>query len=522
MTLNYLRDSLQCSDFRISYKTLVANSYGLFLIILVLLLGCNNQGEDAKTILLLEDILFINSDQINPLGRIYSISAPLQDHGFELAKTDSFNNIIQISLGPRKTPGLFTAEYDSLEQETKYYYRAYALTENQKVFSTIRHFHTFRSNVDSISAHYGNPGEMITIMGSNFTKTISVFFGSNEAKIINRIADIRIDVLVPKSRQNLTPIIIKFDDYKLLADTFEYITGKWTQLEDIKFENRYNAIQFQSDTTYTVLFGASNYLESTVSTQINTLSLSSSIWASKSLTTLTPLIGAFYTPSGYFGSGSVKVEKLSESIASYYPFYSFYKYDGASFHYLGEVPFTSHLGVGFEIRGTVFYAGGYGKSKASNIQKMYSYTNSTWKRRKNLPFIFNAEYPYITFKNTEIFINPSKEVWMYDPSQENFIQIGQFPYNLLEEGTIVNNDGNMYVGLDHLSNKMYRMEISISGNNKPKVQFIPKTDFPGNVRYRTELSYVYSGKTYYFRAQVSSNTTKEMELWMFEPNEFPD
>ena len=75
--------------------------------------GCFfDDGENNENVVLLEDVIFISSNKLRILGRVYSSKGPVEDHGFYVSTTEDFQDPIIKSLGGKSEPGLFLAEFD--------------------------------------------------------------------------------------------------------------------------------------------------------------------------------------------------------------------------------------------------------------------------------------------------------------------------------------------------------------------------------------------------------------------------
>jgi len=494
-----------------------------FITLSLLTWSCYNNTSEDKTVVLLEDLMYLGTDQVNPLARIYSLSEPLQDHGFEISTSKSFENSSKLSLGPRDTPGLFTTSYDSILQGVEYYYRAYVQTKNNMIYTDASNFHTFKVHADSISIIYGRPDDQLTVYGSNFTKDVKIFFGDKEAEVYSRIEDINIRVIVPPSTARLQPIFAQIDGKKTLIDTFEYITGRWTKLSTSTSAQIYGPIQLRGANSYTYFLGQTNTYNGK-NNKIHTLDLNTFTWAEQTMfegPTITD--GSFYTQSGYFGSGadSVFYHPLDDTI-EYNLINEFWKYEETGVTRLDSLPIRCQYAVCYEIDGNLYLSGGLGKNNKTPLYQSHSYKNGVWTKLRNLPFSTSSQFPQITHDGKVVFINSKGEFWVYNPLTDKYRLHGYLHSTLLQGSfTLRGSSGQVHFGLDRLGNKVYRLDIETTEEGFYKPTFIPKNDFPGDQRFVNKLTFTIGDKIYIYRCKDTVSPV-ETELWMFEPNEFPE
>lgn len=495
---------------KIIYALLIAGS----------LSGCFfNEITDSETVVLLEDVIYVSSNKVRLLGRIYSAKEEIIDHGFLISKDEDFSSPQMISLGAKNDLGLFLVQFDSLEQKTEYFYRAFATVNSRRFESDIRTFSTFEGLLTEFTPEFGKAGQTLSITGTNLTNNVEVFFGDVKAEILERKFDFGLEVKIPAPNgERLVPLLAKLDGKMVLLDTFEYITGRWTLLGNTNTGKHYYPVQFQSDDKLTIGFGSKDDF-SDISDQFHTLDLNTFQWSTSSPPGPTPTVGAFSTPSGYMGSGSKNIIRISETEIEYELINEFWKSTNEGFQYLGSTPYECHYGVGFELADKVYLAGGLGASGA-RFNFLYAYDGSSWRRLANLPFQFDSQFPYLTIGEQELFISSEDDLWLFDPTTETITKIGKYPRSVVSGGSIFNHEGQIHVGLFRLETIFYRMEMSEAASGAMNLRFVPKNNFPGNSRMKTVAHFAHSGNLYFLRAETSTNSMDTMEFWQFEPNEF--
>ncbi len=93
---------------KIIYALLIAGS----------LSGCFfNEITDSETVVLLEDVIYVSSNDIRLLGRLYSLEGTASDHGFEFSKDETFSAPEVVSLGEKRRLVLFFSEFNLLEEK---------------------------------------------------------------------------------------------------------------------------------------------------------------------------------------------------------------------------------------------------------------------------------------------------------------------------------------------------------------------------------------------------------------------
>jgi len=487
----------------------------IFVLSALLLQGCFiNDPIDSSTVVLLEDVIYTSSNDIRVLGRIYSLSIEVDDYGFEFSTSENFENAQTISLGSGAKKGLFFAEYDSLKEGTNYFLRAYILGNGSHTYSETKSLTTFKAQVTGIAPLFGKPGSTIDIIGTNFTNETKVFFGNEEATISHRSGDYKLEVEVPGSpKTHLTPVYLEFDGRKVLADTFEYVSGKWTMIKEFQIGKHFDVVQFKNGDQFTIGFGNTDNFN-IISNKFYTLDLNTLEWTESDANGPTPITGSFYTNNGYFGSGSKQITRLSETEVEYNLANEFWKYTDGTFTNMGMTPYSSQLGIGFELNDVIYMAGGM-TSSGVNLNYLYKFEGGKWTKLSNLPFPYNNSYPHLNFNSQHIFLTPNKEYAVFDPNTEKIEVLGEFPRVVANGGILMEVNNTLYVGLFDREVSFYRMEIDKDNN----ITLTAKNSFPGDKYMKTVANFEHNGNIYIIRATSSGAdvSTPTTEFWKFEP-----
>jgi hypothetical protein len=493
-----------------------------FFLLAISLSGCFfDEPDSGKNVVLLEDILFISSNKVRVLGRVFSSESTIQDHGFEFAKDENFTNSFIRSLGGKNSPGSFLVEQDSLEQNTEYHYRAFLRSNGVTTYSHTSILSTFNSKLVGYNPAYGREGDIITIDGSNLTNSIKVFFGEQEAEIVELLSDFRIKVKVPSpAGVRLVPISVQLDEKTVVLQEFEYITGKWTLVTTIEDYRALEVIHYLKNDEFTFAMGVT--VDGTYSDLEYTINLNDFTYSKKSLTEsspgLVPTSGSFFNSEGYFGSGAVAKEEESEKEFRYILNNTFYDYNDGAPLLINATPIASFGSVSFVIDGRVFYGGGQIADRRPN-NRFFEYINGGWVLTTEFVGLLNYQNAHTTHNGKEIFLDLDENWWEFNPIDGRLQIVGSFERSVLPYGAMHSINNDIYLGLFRFEQLFWRMELdNVEGFN---YRLVPKNNFPGNSSNINIASFVYNDKMYFLRSAITGTSANdEMFLWQFEPNEF--
>jgi len=493
-----------------------------FFLLAISLSGCFlDEPDSGKNVVLLEDILFISSNKVRVLGRVFSSESTIQNHGFEFAKDENFTNSLIRSLGGKNSPGSFLVEQDSLEQNTEYHYRAFLKSNGVTTYSHSSILSTFNSKLVGYNPAYGREGEIITIDGSNLTNSIKVFFGEQEAVITEILSDFRIKVKVPSPvGVRLVPISVQLDEKTVVLQEFEYVTGKWTLVTTIEDYRALEVIHYLKNDEFSFAMGIS--VDGTYSDIEYKINLTDFSYSSKSLNDsspgLVPVAGAFFNSEGYFGSGSVGKVIESETVFRYTLNNTFYDYNNGSPLLINATPIASFGSISYVIDNRIFYAGGQTADRRPS-ERVFEYINGSWSLATEFRGLLNYQNAHTTYKGKEIFLDLDENWWEFDPNESRLQIVGSFERSVLPYGVMHTLNEDIYLGLFQFEQLFWRMELdNLDGFN---YRLIPKNSFPGNARNINVASFVHNEMIYFLRsAPTGGSSSDEMLLWQFEPNEF--
>lgn len=506
----------------------------IFLSVLLVASACFFEEDDKEdNVVLLEDVIYVSSDQLRILGRIYSTAGNIEDHGFYISKTEDFADAEINSLGPKEDLGLFLADIQPLSQETEFYYKAFVQSGGVITFSDFETITTFKSKINDFSPKYGREGDIITIDGINLTEDLDYYFGNNVGEVTKRISDFRVLVKVPAHEDEFrVPVVAKTDELSLDAGTFDYITGKWTQLSTFDIIRR-DVLLFNEEATdeFTVGFGTNG--SGSIRPDFNEIDLS--FYNVTKTNILDPLLptatrGAFFTESGYFGGGASFRFFYSDTNWEWVLSDEFWKYESdGSFTNLGNLSIdestsvASHNSVASEINGDIYVFGGERSRRAELIEivfdqipvrGVFKYTDH-WEQINTLPFDFLGYQPHATVNGEVWFVTTEEEIWVYNAISNEFRLLPlEYPTSVFDHGSMIEIDGILYTGLFYRHGEFWEIDVET-------LTVKPKNDFPGLVSYRNVASFKKNENLFFLRSPALSNNGN-MELWMLEPNEFED
>ncbi|HSF54287.1 MAG TPA: IPT/TIG domain-containing protein, partial [Algoriphagus sp.] len=359
---------------------------------LILLAGwACTQEEDATTVVTTEEVVFVSGEKIRVLGRLIT-NQPITalDHGFQLSTTESFSNPIMISLGEKKGPGRFIGETTGLQINQNYFVRAFVNAAGTDFFGETLEVKTLLPAIESFSPSLSFPGEELMIVGRNFTPDTRVFFGEQEATVLEIAFDSRIKVRIPESSGKAkVPVIVQSQDQRLEANQpFEYRTGKYTLIGLYPENERiYDNVFFQDQNSFYVGLGTVKvgfYLENFLRFDPQTASWSLVEFPGD------PRKGAFAT-SGYIGGGA----EVDRDI--YYYKRDFWKINGERFEQLPDLPIDTYLSTALELNGKLYVFGGSESAALSVL--MFNPDTKIWSTQSAAPLGIQTTLAWFTYQN---------------------------------------------------------------------------------------------------------------------------
>jgi hypothetical protein len=239
----------------------------------------------------------------------------------------------------------------------------------------------------------------------------------------------------------------------------------------------------------------------------------------------TPVIGSFFTETGYFGGGSYGANAIQDGEWEYLLNDEFWKYEEGTFLSLGNLNVDNnfnvktHNSIAFGFEEALYVIGGVISQEVNNRFEqvpnslVYKYSEGAWSLISSVPIIINGYLPNTSIENEHWFLTKNQEFWSYSPTTGAFKKLSTF-----RDGTVGN-----YGKMHYLNSKIYfglfQFQEAFWQMNKDDLNILPKNNFPGKSNYITISSFENDGALFFFRIPTGS-IISPMELWKFEPNEF--
>ena len=130
--------------------------YYFFSFVLVLIstfFSCTEEVDEP--VILTEDVLYLSGERVRLSGRIYSNGGKeISEHGFEISINETYNNPILIQNGVKSSLGAFIGESSQLIADEEYYYRAFAVINDVKLYGASKSFVTLNTSLSSFNPHF--------------------------------------------------------------------------------------------------------------------------------------------------------------------------------------------------------------------------------------------------------------------------------------------------------------------------------------------------------------------------------
>ena len=476
-------------------------------IFLVLLTGwACTQEEDVTTVVVTEEVIFVSGDKVRILGRLITnqpISA--SDHGFYLSTNENFSSPIVISLGVKESAGRFIGETTGLQINQPYFAKAFVEVNGVEIFGEVLELTTLNPIIESFSPTFSIPGSEMIIQGRNFPQGTKVFFGTQEATILENVFETRLRVRIPNpSGQVVVPIRVQIQDRVLeFSQKFEYRSGKFTLVGQFPEGRRiYENVFFQNQDGLFAGLGISRLAGYFPGFQ--RFNPQSGTWTAVNFPG-TPVEGAFAT-SGYLGGGGIEVDR---DVFTYSR--EFWKINGSTFEPLPDLPFDSFRSLAFELDGQLFLAGGAGVG-TRGIRK-YNYATKTWALLGSTPLDIDYSLAYFIYQNKVYFIAQDRTIWEYSPQSDSWRVFTSYPGQLENGFGMAQVIGDkVYIGLYRRTDQLWELDLkTLNWKTKNNIPGLPQSV---NIGY-----YTFNGQIYILRAaEVSVSGNLPMELYRFEPD----
>lgn len=421
------------------------------LAVLFLGIGCEQEIDDTLVIQT-EELLFVSGEQVRASGRVISGQPlSLQDHGFYLSQDSDFSDPTLISLGPKEGPGRFIGESSGLKSGIIYYIKSFMDFNGELVFGNVLEFSTLSADLDSFSPGFSVPGEELTILGRNLTSDTQVFFGEEEAEILEIRLESLIRVRIPASSERLATIRVISQNQELtFEEPFEYQSGKAELVTSFPEPIRiYDNVFFQNSQGFWIGLGVEKGED--LIPYFQRYQPESNQWERVDFPG-NPRSFAFATEH-FLGGGVTEVGR-----DEFVPDFSFYRISENGFQRLEDLDFVSRDSKAFEVDGDLYVLGA--QLGGPLLFKKYDSSNASWSDLPTPPELFSASNVHFVKDQLVYLIGSEKSLWTYDIPSGTWTEIGQYP------GTLGNGYGigqvigdKAYVGLYRRSGELWQLDL---------------------------------------------------------------
>lgn len=477
-------------------------------ILMMLLAGwsCTQEG-DTITVVTTEGVIFVGSDKVRVLGRLIT-DQPVSttDHGFQISTGENFLSPIIVSLGVKEGPGRFIGEAERLDINQNYYVRAFATVEGVELYGESIEVKTLNPIIESYSPTFSRPGAEILIQGRNLPLGTKVFFGTQEATILENQFESRLRVRIPTApTEPIVKVRVQVQGKVLeFSQNFEYQSGKYTLLGQFPGGQRiYDNVFFQNPSGFFVGTGSlrlgAGYYQG-----FQRFDPQSNAWSAVNFPGESRE-GAFAS-SNYIGGGAVEVSRDVFELKR-----DFWRINGSTFTRLPDLPSNSFNSLAFELNGALFLAGGSGIGTKS-IRK-YDPTTQTWSTQAPTPIDIHNGLAWFVFENKAYFVASDSRIWEYQPTNDSWRILTSYPGSLGNGYGLAQVIGKkVYIGLYRRTEQFFELDLST-------LAWKPKNSVPGLPQSINTGYFTFDGKIYILRAPEESIAgALPMELYKFEPN----
>ncbi len=477
-----------------------------FLFFILLAFWSCTQEDEAPILVATEEVLFAGADKIRISGRLLANREVLaEDHGFEFSTQASFANPITISLGEKNQPGRFIGEKSGFKLGQTYFVKAYATINGARIEGKVIELSTLNPAVTSFAPNYGLAGQELVIQGKNFPEGTKVFFGNQEAPVLQNVFESRLTVKIPApTGQILVPIKLRIQEKEITLSTpFEYQAGKYTKVSDFPGNLRiYDNSYFSNTAGFHVGLGKIKLGDNYAGFQ--RFNPSTGTWTEVNFPGNRRRF-AFAT-ANYLGGGA-----LEPSRDQFVYDRSFWKINGSNFERLGDLPFNSRDALAVDWEGGLLLFGGL--DGASLLVRAYDPVQRTWVTKGNAPIGLGRNAAAFARATRVLVIGSNGQVWEYNPPLDSWQLLTTYPGNKGLGYPIAEVIGNKaYLGLYRATQELWELDLETL-KWKAKNQII---GFPQSI---TSGYFQYNGSIYFLRApEESVSGSLTMELYKFDPD----
>ena len=195
-----------------------------WVILLLIAVSCIDIVLEDNTILTTEELVYVSAERAFLRGRLHSLAEPGEVLGFEISEDADFTNPIAVSTNTSVALGAYIIRFNQLTASTDYHGRAYVVTGDKVTYGKAISFRTLASDLTEFYPKDAKIGDIVTIIGANFFENTRVFFGDQEAEILNISLEYRITTVVPDiGDQSIVDLrVVTGEEELTFEDQFEY------------------------------------------------------------------------------------------------------------------------------------------------------------------------------------------------------------------------------------------------------------------------------------------------------------
>lgn len=475
------------------------------LVFLAFLPSCEEEDPET-TILVTEEVLYASGEQVRLLGRlITNQSIAVADHGFYLATNETFSDQIIISLGAKTGPGRFIGESRELKAQQRYFVKAFMDLGSGVEFGNVLELETLAAGLESYSPGFGKPGDEVVILGRNFTQDTRVFFGDQEAQVLENQFESRIRVRVPEAQgASSVTLRVQSQEQNLSFNIpFEYQTGAYVKLADFPDVVRLiDNIHYSRSGMFYLGLGSNRGVS--FYEKIQAFDPASGQWSPIDFPGSSRSHG--FATSNYLGGGIAEITRE--------PFVfdrSFWRNTPAGFVRLDDLPFDSWESIAVELQNVLYVIGG--NEGDGFVIRRYDPMAGTWDFLGNAPAQLSTRNPHFVYQDQLYVITDEGDLIRYNPADRLWQTVSFFP----------GSQGLGYGFAEVIGSKVYvggfRRSAEIWELNLENFNWVSKNPIPGSAQGITAGSFTQGGFVYLMRQQdINLAGSFPLELYRLDPN----
>lgn len=476
-------------------------------IIILLIYGCT-PNEDENTFVVTEQVLHVSGEKIRLLGRVISNQeVQVSDHGFYFSQDPNFNTSTIVSLGEKNGPGRFIAAAEDLNVGELYFVKSFMELSGEIVFGNVLEVSTLDPVLDSFSPAFGVVGEQLTLVGRNFTEDMRVFFGEQEAQIVNLQFESKAIVTIPPILDNPSvPITVLIQDQEITSqENFVYQIGKYDQVSTFPESVRlYENAFFQNAKGLHIGLGTAskvslfNHFQRYDPVQGN--------WEQVDFPGA-PKLYSFFTDH-YIGGGTSLVTNIPLIFSP-----TFWKVTDSGFQQLDDLPFDVRGALAFEIGDKLYLLGD--QDLGTPILRVFDPALNQWKVLAEPPAYFGSENAVFTYNGYGFVVASDQSIWRFDPKTDSWEVVSSYPGSIGQGYGMARVIGDKaYIGLFRRTNEMWELDLN-------SMEWVRKNPMPGYPQSIVVGHFAYGQTLFIMRVpDLAIGGSYPMDLYQFDPNGF--